>query len=284
MLESTEWVLVVVCFFGSLVSVSIGTSCGLSFAAMVTVLPPTTALPLHGLIEGLSSGIRWAVLRRHVCYQYVVGFMTGGSIGLIVGWPLLGIFSEQALTLTLGLFLLITLWFPLRWLKLTPFTGGASTSCLTILVGATGPLVAALLARNAKSHRTVVGTQGACTLFQHWGKVLIFTLSGFSFSQHLELIAALSVATVTGTLLGKYLLNIIPRKFLRTALRTVVTLLGIRLVLVSLPVQSNEAQVSAYSGLAIVALLAATSYYLGYKMGNNKSPRSSRHTGNRAHR
>lgn len=226
-----------VCFLGSLISVSIGTSCGLLLAAMVTVLPPTVALPLHGLIEGLSSGIRWTILRHHVNYRYLVYFAAGGTLGLVFGWPLIGAFSEQALTLVLGLFLLITLWVPLAWLSVSTFAGGAGTSCLTLLVGATGPLVAALLARSQNEHRTVVATQGACTVFQHWGKVLVFAVSGFSFMHFWHLILALSIATIVGTVAGKYFLNIIPAVYLKMALRCVVSLLGIRLMLVGMNVR-----------------------------------------------
>lgn len=283
MLETTEWILVLVCFLGSLVSVSIGTSCSIQFATMVTVFPPSTAIPLHGLIAGISSGIRWAVLRTYVRYQYLVGFIAGGSIGLLVGWPFVGMFSEQALLLILGSFLLISLWCPLRRLSILPFTGGVSTSFLTILVGATGPLVTALLARKTKSQRTVAATQSACTLFQHWGKVLIFTLSGFSFSNHLALVTVLSVATIAGTLFGKHLGDVIPRRLLRSILRTVVTILSIRMILLGLSPQINENLMASFSGLGIVLLLAVTSYFLGYRMGNQNSPRSTRHAWKRTH-
>lgn len=267
MLSATEWMLVCVCFFGSLISVSVGTSCGLLFAAMVSVLPPSVALPLHGLVEGLSSGIRWAVLRRYVNYRYLVGFMVGGSMGFLLGWPLLGLFTDQQLTLLLGVFLLITLWFPLGWLKLTAAFGGMSTSCLTVLVGATGPLVAALLARSEANHRTVVSTQGACTVFQHWGKVLVFTLYGFSFVPYINLVIALIISTVVGTLFGRKLLNIIPAFYLRTALQAAVSLLGVRLVLTGLNVQVDEMPIQSVPGVLLIMSLVLASCYFGYKIG-----------------
>jgi uncharacterized membrane protein YfcA len=267
MIESAEWVLVLVCFVGSIISVSIGTSCGLLFAALVTVLPPTTAIPIHGLIEGTSSGIRWAILRNYLNYRYLQSFLIGGSLGLVIGWPLLGLFSEQTLKLILGLFLLATLWIPLKWLRLTAFMGGTSTSCLTVLVGATGPLVAALLARKRQGHRTLVSTQGACTLFQHWGKVLIFCLSGFSFSQHLSLVSALILATVIGTLSGKKLLSFIPASYLRIALKTVVTVLGLRMVLVGLNIPVYDTTFASISGVAMIVTLAGVCCYLGYQVG-----------------
>lgn len=236
-LEASEWGLILVCLIGSLVSVAIGTSCGLLFAAMVSVMPPGAALPVHGLIEGISSGIRWAVLRQHVDYRYLPGFVFGGAIGLLAGWPLIGLFSDQLLKLILGVFLLVTLWCPLAVFRLTAMGSGAITSCLTLVVGATGPLVTALLSRKLNDHRSVVGTQGACTVFQHWSKVVVFSLSGFTMAPYLGLIVGLTVATIMGTLMGRFLLSAIPAKYLRAALRTVVTLLGIRLVLLGLNIE-----------------------------------------------
>lgn len=270
MLGPTEWMLILVCFFGSLISVSIGTSCGILLAAMVTVLPPSVAIPLHGLTEGLSSGIRWIVLRQHVNYRYLLYFSMGCMAGLCLGWPLLDKFPDSTLKLILGLFLLITLWVPLSWLRLPASAGGAITSCLTVLVGATGPLVAALLARNQQSHRTVIATQGACTLFQHWGKVLVFNIAGYSFSHYWQLAIALCVTTIVGTVCGKSLLSLIPAQYLKLALRYIVSLLGLHLVIGELDVTLGNPSIVSPAGVVVLLALALCSGYAGYQLGYRK--------------
>lgn len=230
MLETTDIVLVLVCFVVSLLSPAIGTSGGVTFAVMATVMPPAAVVPVHASVEGLASAIRWTMLREFVDYRFLVAFTLGGALGFVAGWPLIGLFSDDALRTLLGAFFVLTAWMPLRWMRLPPAIAGASTSCLTVLVGATGPLVAALIARGNADHRAVIGTQGACTTFQHFGKAQLFALWGFSFTPYLDLIGALSVATIIGTRLGKQILVYAPQLILRRLLKATVTVLGLRLL------------------------------------------------------
>lgn len=269
--EVSDIVLVVVCLVVSLFSPSVGTSGGVTFAVMATMLPPSVVVPLHALVEGLSSAIRWTLLREFVNYRFLVAFTLGGVVGLLAGWPLIGYFSDAGLKTLLGVFFLFSSWAPLGWMRLPPLLGGVSTSCLSVLVGATGPLVAALIARQESDHRVVVGTQGACTTFQHWGKALLFAAWGFSFANYTGLIVALTLATIIGTWLGKRILLKVPQRVLRLALKIVVTVLGLQLLIDGLGVRLGD--ISMGSGVGVVAFLLAItmSTVAGYRLGVNDS-------------
>lgn len=278
MLEASDIVLVVVCLSVSLFSASIGTSAGVNFAAMATVLPPAVVVPIHGLVEGLSSAIRWILFREYVNYRFLVAFTLGGSIGLLAGWPFIGAFSDEGLKTLLGAFFLFTTWAPLGWMRLPPLLGGASTSSLSVLVGATGPLVAALIARQEPDHRVVIGTQGACTTFQHWGKVLLFSVWGFSFANYAGLIVALTLTTVIGTWLGKRILLRVPQRVLRLTLKLIVTVLGLRLLLQGLEIRLSDVPIGSWTGGALVLVGFVTACHLGYDVAVRKNRASEAET------
>ncbi|MCH9672689.1 MAG: sulfite exporter TauE/SafE family protein [Gammaproteobacteria bacterium] len=229
-LSLSEWVLVGVCTLVSLFNASIGTTGGMTFAAMATVLPPAAVVPVHGLIEGTASAFRWALLRQFVDYRYWRAFLLGNIVGFVVAWPFIGALSDEWLRVLLGFAILTLAWVPMGNFRIPAAAGGAGSGCLTVLIGATGPLVAALLSRTLDDHRSVIATQGACTAFQHGGKAALFALWGFSFAPYWELIGALVAAIVVGTWLGRRILIAASPKHLKLALKVLVSVLGVHLI------------------------------------------------------
>ena len=269
--DFTDIILTLICFIVAFFNASVGSTGGVTFAAMATFLPAPVVIPIHGLVEGLSSAIRWAMLYRSVNYQFLRAFLFGGLIGFVIGWPLIGKFSDEHINILLGSFMLLTIWVPLKILKLPSAMGGTLTSSLTLLVGATGPLVTAILMRHESSHRAVIATQGACTTFQHWGKVLLFGLAGFSFTQYIELIILLSVAITAGTALGKNVLIRVPTQVLHLILKVIVSILGGRLILRGLGIPFQEIQIGTFTGAAIIVANLVLGTYVGYQLRSFKS-------------
>ncbi|MEM7250047.1 MAG: sulfite exporter TauE/SafE family protein [Pseudomonadota bacterium] len=225
-----EWGLVITTLVVSTLNATIGVTGGVNFAVMATVLPPAAVVPIHGLIESVASCFRWFILRRFVRYPYVIAFAIGCAVGFACGWPLVGLFSDDTLRIVLGVAILTLAWLPLDILRISGAIGGALSSALTLLIGATGPLVATLIQREMKSHREVIGTHGACTALQHGAKAVLFAAWGFSFGPFLALILAMLIAITIGTWVGRHLLLKVPERPLRIALKCVVTGLGLRLV------------------------------------------------------
>jgi len=264
--------MVLVCFAVGLISPSLGTSCGVNFAVMANFLPPAAVVPLHGLLEGFSSAVRWSLLRQFVSYRFFAAFTLGGVVGFVAGWPLIGRFSDDELRLVLGSFFLLSVWMPLMWMRLSPSLGGASTACLSLLVGATGPLVAALIARSESDHRVVISTQGACTTFQHWAKVALFVVSGFSFATYTGLIISLSVATILGSWLGKHILLSFPQRILKLCLRAVVSVLGLKLLLDGLQIPLSDVAIGSWTGVMVILALIVLACVIAYQIGAISAP------------
>jgi len=228
--DTTELILIAVCLLVSLFNASVGTTGGVTFAAMASVLPPTAVVPIHGLVEGTSSFVRWLMLREFVDLRFVYAFVAGSVFGFALGWPLIGVFPAGILQIVLGLFILTIAFAPVGRIRLPAALTGAATSCLTMIVGATGPLVAAILTHHLSDQRQLIATQALSTAWQHSTKALLFGIWGFSFTPYIQLICALIAAIVIGTWLGKKILLRVPQRVLRHLLKIVVTLLGIRLI------------------------------------------------------
>lgn len=228
--------LLVICFGVSAFNTAIGPIGGLNFAAMATLLPAAAVVPVHAVVEGANDCMRLYVLRGSADLRFAAAFAAGSLLGFAVGWPLLAAFAlpERALLLLLGVFILASSWAPFHRLRERghglPVGSGAVTSFLTLFVGATGPLVAALLGRRERDHRALLGTHAACMTFQHAGKLPLYSLLGFSFAAFGPLLAALLVANALGVLLGKRVLDRSDGARLRRIMKAVVTLLGLRLV------------------------------------------------------
>lgn len=235
-----ELLLVAVSFIMALLNASIGPCGGVLFATMAAVLPPAAVIPVHAVVQGSGTAIRFVLLRRFVDWPMAAMFVLGGLFGLMLGW---GVWirwrpPDHILQLLLGSFILATVAMP-RWRhqdrsSLWTALVGSLTSFLTVFVGATGPLVAAWLARQYANHANVLGTYSACMVFQHGAKIVLFAFLGFSFVTFGPLLALLLVATAVGSWCGKQLLLRLPSDLLKRLLRVVVVALGVYLIIDSL--------------------------------------------------
>ena len=72
--------LVLLSFFSSAVTASLGTGGGLlMLTVMISFLPPTILLPVHGVIQMGSSGSQVAVMSRDIDWK-LWGFFSIGSV------------------------------------------------------------------------------------------------------------------------------------------------------------------------------------------------------------
>ena len=202
---------------------------------MAGLLPPSAIVPVHGVVQlGSNAGRAW-VLRHWIDTSRLVPFLLGGTIGIAFGAGLFVSLPVELLRLVLGLFILQTIWLPVavmaairgRGLAL----GGAIASFLTMLVGATGPYVLALLRPLDLGREGLIATHAAAMAGQHGLKMLAFGLVGFAFLPWLPLVVLMIAAGFVGTLAGRWLLGRIdPRHFARL-IRVLLTVLALELVL-----------------------------------------------------
>ena len=207
-------------------------------AAMASVLPPAAIIPVHAVVQVGSNIGRALVMRHWIDRTRLVPFLLGSALGIALGGSVAVSLPGEALRIVLGLFILQTVWLPIaamaaikgRGLAL----GGAIASFLTMLVGATGPYVLALLKPLGLGRQGLVATHAAAMTAQHGLKIIAFGLLGFTFWPWLPLVIAMIAAGFVGTLVGRRLLGRLSERQFELIIRALLTALALDLVLRSL--------------------------------------------------
>ena len=203
-------------------------------AVLLTALPPTVVVPLHGVIQAGSNFGRVITMRADIDRGIVPIFAAGSVLGIGLGSLLVVSLPTGALQIVLGLFILWTLWFPGLKANRIPDKGfflvGAVASFCTMFLGATGPLIGAFWNVEKLGRKGVVATHAACMTLQHSFKVIAFAMLGFTFTPWIAFLAAMIAAGFVGTLLGKRLLSKLPEKLFANIFKGILTLLALQLL------------------------------------------------------
>ncbi len=220
---------------GAAITTVAGAGGGLFLLAVMTlVLPASTALPLHGLIQGGSNVARTALLRRGIRWPLVLAFAAGAVIGTAAGARVLTAIPGHWLELVLGVFILVCCWVPIPAVAsrspLYTVAGGAATSAATLFVGATGPLVAAFLRAMRLQRHAHMATFSACMALQHGLKTVAFGIAGFTFGPYLAWLAAALAAVIAGNWLGRHLLDAVSDRWFARIVSVLLTVLALRLI------------------------------------------------------
>ncbi|MBO6948724.1 MAG: sulfite exporter TauE/SafE family protein [Rhodospirillales bacterium] len=232
------WGFAIMCavsFGGSFITASLGLGGGLLvMATMASLLPPQVLIPLHGIVQLGSNAGRAAIMRAHILKHVIPPFLIGTVIGAAIGGNLVVTLPTALLQLVLGVFVLYATWGPkLKTAKpgKKAFFGiGLFGSLVTMFVGATGPLVAPFAAAAGEKRQEVVATHASMMTIQHGFKIITFGILGFAFGPYIPLLCGLLACGFIGTWVGKHMLNALPEKAFRIGLKTLITVLAIRLL------------------------------------------------------
>lgn len=220
-------------FFTSSLTAAMGVGGGVVLLAlMAQVVPPSVLIPLHGAAQLMSNTGRVLVQRKHIQWQYIAPFSVGAVLGGILLTPLVLFIPPEFGQLALGVFILIATWRP-NWLKLANWhssLSGAVTTGLSLILGATGPLVMSVLPRSQWSRHAVVGTHGMAMTVQHGIKLIAFASLDFSIDSYWPMLVGIGIATLLGNLFGAKLLAFVPESKFKTVLNDLLSLLALRLI------------------------------------------------------
>jgi uncharacterized protein len=224
-------VLVGLSFVTSLITATFSLGGGtLMIAVLALVFPPATVVPLHGAIQLGSNAGRALVQRAHVQWSFVLWISLGAVIGTIAGGQFATLLPETLFQVAIGAFVLITTWLPQpRIVGRSPvaqFIGGAVISAISMVVGATGPLVAIFI-KGLADRRQLVATHAMLMTLQNVLKVAVFVALGFAFGAFLPLIAAMIATGFLGTAIGSRLLVKVPESAFRWGFKIVLTLVAL---------------------------------------------------------
>ena len=208
----------------------------LLLGVMSVFLPAAVVIPLHGVIQLGANAGRTMIAWRRVRIPVLLAFLSGAVVGAAAGAQVLVELPRGWMELLLGAFIL--------WACLGPTPrishgshvriaiGGTLTSALTLFVGATGPLVGALIRALRLDRRDHVSTFAACMVSQHGLKVLVFWLIGFGFGPYAGFLAAIIACSLLGVWLGGFVLERLQDRLFHRLLTALLVVLALRLVYV----------------------------------------------------
>ncbi len=231
-------ILILAVLAGSTLSGVVGMGGGvLLVAVMASLLDPTLVVPLHGLIQLVSNSTRsWALLRKvdwKIFLLYTPTLLLGVGLGAgfhtgsgLPGYrPLVG-----------GFVLAFLLWDRFRPARLALprwvfLPAGLLGGVITMLVGASGPYLAAFFLRDDLDREEIVATKAAIQSVGHLAKIPAFLVVGFDYRGHLGIVLPLMICAVLGTILGTQLLKRMPERIFRAVFRILLAVLALRLLL-----------------------------------------------------
>ena len=206
----------------------------LMLALMGLAMPGAVLIPVHGAVQlGSNAGRAWRA-RANVAWPVAGPFAAGAVVGAFAGAPLTLGLPEAWFRIGLGLFVLLITFLPVPGLaapgRLGYALGGAVTSFLSMLFGATGPLVIAALSRSIAERMRLVATTAVCMTLQHGMKIVAFGTLGFAFGDWLPLVAMMIATGYAGTIVGLGLLRRLPERRFRLAFKALLIVLALDLV------------------------------------------------------
>ena len=181
-------------------------------AVLVNILPVSSAMVLHGITQFTANGSRTLILRKHLMWRLLPGYILGASVA-VAGFSALLFVPEASVVLILvGLF---------PWLaRLQPKSSalnitrpasniicGFSVTSAQLLAGAAGPLLDLFYLNSGLDRQTVVANKALTQTIGHLLRIFYYG-AVISVATPLPnwLFLAAAIAAVIGTRLGTWLL------------------------------------------------------------------------------
>lgn len=230
-------VLIVTSFVTSALTAALGLGGGVAMLAVMGLgMPVTTVLPVHGVVQTGSNAGRVIIQWKYLVRPLLLWFTVGSVIGIAVGASVVVSIPDALAKWALALFILWSVYRKKpsagagRHGKRYFVAGGAVSSFCTMLVGATGPLVAALIAGTGLVKQPLVATHAACMVIQHGLKILAFGTLGFAYAAWAPMLAAMIASGVLGTWVGTRTLDNLPEKHFKLGFKIVMTLVSLHMI------------------------------------------------------
>jgi uncharacterized protein len=226
--------LIVLSFFTSLITATFSLGGGtLMVAVLALVFPPAVVVPIHGAVQLGSNSGRALVQRAHIQWPFVLWISLGGLVGTIIGGQFASLLPETALQIAIALFVLLTTWLPQPRIvgrsRVAQVIGGGVISAVSMVVGATGPLVAVFI-KGLADRRQLVATHAMLMTLQNSFKIVVFVFLGFAFASYLPIILLMVTSGFAGTALGSRLLVKVPESAFRWGFKIVLSLVALDLL------------------------------------------------------
>jgi len=107
---------------------------------------------------------------------------------------------------------------------------GFVSGVIGIFFGAIGPFISPFFLRNDILKEELVATKATVQFISHFLKIPLFGFIGINVFHYWPLILILSIFLITGTLIGKKLLNKLSKKHFKNIFKILLTLIAIRML------------------------------------------------------
>lgn len=233
-----EAALIGIAFISSCVAGALGMGGGILLIALMPGLVPVQAIiPVHAVTQFASNSSRMFFGRPHIDFSLIPAFALGAVLGAALGGQIYQDLNLNWLPGIIGILILYITWAPL------PKVSGGRKSALValgfyqtglgMLVGATGPLGAAVLRHYNSGRDWLVVNTAVYMSINHALRAIVFGILGFSFAPWLWLILGMVVAGVLGSWVGTRLRSRIPQQSFQRAFKWLISLLALRMVAMS---------------------------------------------------
>jgi uncharacterized protein len=222
-------------FLSSALTAGVGAGGGLLLlGGMSTLLPSGAIIPLHGLVQLGSNVGRSLLINKHIVLPFAIPLLVGAGVGAALGSQVVFRLPPEWLELGIGLFIFYAVWAPQRTsVRASSAVGGAVFGALcgflSLLVGATGPLVSAYLQRRIDSRFQVLATLSICVAGLNVLKLAVFSALGFPWREWILLAALMIASGFIGTRVGLGVLGRLPEALFRRGIKGVLSVLALQL-------------------------------------------------------
>ncbi|MCA1796887.1 MAG: sulfite exporter TauE/SafE family protein [Geobacteraceae bacterium] len=261
---STEIGLIVLSFFTSALSAVTAAGGGmLLISAMALFLPVNVVIPLHAVTQLISNFSRATLSPGATVWHICLPFLLGIALGVPGAISVYSVYQAKFSALPLGVFVLLMVWIPpgkiaqllkpnstitvqrtsgtdrlethrISFRKLGFGFLGFIQIFITLFVGSSAPLNLPFLLQQRLKRDQLVSTSAMMMTGVSLAKIAIFIAAGFCFSTYVWLMLGLVFAVSVGSWVGTRLRQYIPEKKFARLLKLVLTLLALRLVIVSI--------------------------------------------------
>jgi len=248
LLNATTIVLALTALVTSVISGIIGMGGGvLLLAVMLSFLEHGEAIPLHAVVQLSSNTTRAIAFRRsadmRAVARFAAGMLPGAALGTLVLFQLGRMESgEPYLKIVVGLYVLIAPFVRVRKLSGSASDGehrrgfvmiGFLAGVLALAVGAVGPLIAPIFARNGYLKERLIATKAACQVLTHFVKLPAFLiLQSFDSASFGILMPLMVAAVIPGTLIGKRLLRYVSPSLFVWMFKIALVVAGLKVLIV----------------------------------------------------
>lgn len=231
------FVILVTVLITSFISGIFGMAGGLiMMGVLVALVPVSTAMIAHGVIQTFANGWRAWLLREHIDYKILIRYAIGSTISIIILAGVSWTPDKQILYVLLGLVPFLV-WLPQKRFNLDirkpslALLAGLSVSGLNTVAGVAGPLLDLFFVKNNMTRQEIVSTKSITQVMSHlvkivfWSFTLILATQPEDFPPYWLLLLAIPLSMM-GTWLGGLILARMSDVNFKRWMKTLVTIIG----------------------------------------------------------